>query len=70
MQKNVPQFYIMYHSMKTYWEVEIQLLKFTSTLYTGENLASRSGRFAPEAADVISIAGCGTRGPTSTMSRA
>lgn len=37
----------MYHSMKTYWEVEIQLVKFTSILDTGEYLTSRSGRYAP-----------------------
>jgi hypothetical protein len=55
--------------MKTYWEVEIQLLKFIWTLNTGEYLASRSDRFAHEAADVFSMAGCGTTDPISTISR-
>jgi len=55
--------------MKTYWEVGIQLLKFTSTLDTGEYLASSSGLFARKTADVFSMARCGTTDPISTMSR-
>jgi hypothetical protein len=41
---------VKHHDMKTYWEVEVQLHVFlTSVLNGGECSASRRGRFTPDA---------------------